>query len=128
MTLVRPDPGKANDGFSVPLMQFVKCAIVEGNNFSKHLRRNGDFIFGVRRPNENNPPANLNVRRFLRKITVQGVHSLPLIPEQGGIGTNPENKGNRLCEYRTVITDPFLPTVPNWRPAEVVNPTQEHGL
>lgn len=123
MILVRPDLGKANDGCSVPLMQFVKRAIVEGNNFGEHLRRNGNFIFGVRRPNENNSTADFDVRRRFRKITVQGFHSLPLIPERDEIGTNPEIRVNGPCGYRTVITAPLLQTVSNMRQSEVACPT-----
>ena len=90
MNLNRPDPRKANDGAAVAFMQFVKDAVVFGDDLLKHLRRDRDFIVGICGPNENHISADFNVWRFLRKITFQHVHSQTLLPERGGIGTNPE--------------------------------------
>lgn len=97
MGLVRPDPRKANDSGAAALVQFVKDAIVFGDDLLQHLRRDRDFIVGIGRSNENHLPAYFNVRRFLSKVAVHANPlSCPWIPEQDEIGTNPENKYNAL--------------------------------
>lgn len=108
MILVRPDPSKANNGGAAALMQFVKDAVVFGDNLLKHLRRNSDFISSVRGFDENHLPANFDVRRLLSKITVHsGSPLLPHVPGQLDIRENPENKRKPLMR----LTVPFLSTV-----------------
>lgn len=122
MNLVRPNPGKTNDGCPAALVQLVKCAIVFRNDFLEHLRRDGDFAVSVRWSNENNSPANFNVWRFLGKITVHLLFSPllnPVLPEQGEIGTNPENKRKPLPH----VTSGFMRTALFLRQADATCPT-----
>lgn len=115
MTLVWSDPGKTNDGCPVALMQFVKDAIVSGNDLLKCLRRNCDFAFDVSGPNENHIAANFNVRRFLRKVTF--VHPLPShwlnpVSERVEVGPRRTILGKVKRYIHLVIDDPLLPTAP----------------
>jgi hypothetical protein len=114
MGLVRPDPRKANDGGAAALVQFVKNAIVFGDDLLQHLRRDRDFIVGIGGPDKNHLPADFNVRRFLSKVAVHAVSPLlPHVPEQLEIRENPENKSKPL----TGLTVPFLSTALNLRQA-----------